>query len=578
MNQTALINPFAEEFDMQEDPILTPQQIARIEQFATHRTAEVGEILFDASDLDIPFFLVLSGSIAIVQPLEDEEKKVATRGAGQFTGEMTMISGRRSIFRGRVTEAAELLVVPGDRLRSLISRDAELGELIMAAFVTRRSTLIEGGDGNVVLLGTPDSSNTLALREFLTRNGHPFTYIDLETDSSASDLLRRFSVGMGDIPIVVCNNRHVLRNPSIRELAQCLDLNSNIDQNAVRDLIVIGAGPAGLAAAVYAASEGLSVLVIEKNAPGGQAGSSSKIENYLGFPMGLSGQELANRAIAQAIKFGAKLMVAQTVVHLDCNRKPYRVVLDSGMKFSARAVIIATGAQYARLLIGNIEAFTGRGIHYNATYMEAQLCTSEEVVVVGGGNSAGQAAIFLARTCAHVHIVVRSKRLADSMSQYLVDRIEENPKIDIHYQTEIIGLHGNAHLESIEWRDGKTGAVSSRPIRYVFVMAGASPRTEWLEDCIALDEKGFVLTGSDLHAGTSDTLWPLTRAPHMLETSMPGVFAVGDSRSGNVKRVASAVGEGSIAIHLVHRFLAETADSANSSVVEANKQFAMGKV
>ena len=563
---------------MQEDPILTPQQIARIEQFATHRTAEVGEILFDASDLDIPFFLVLSGSIAIVQPLEDEEKKVATRGAGQFTGEMTMISGRRSIFRGRVTEVAELLVVSGDRLRSLISRNAELGELIMAAFVTRRSTLIEGGDGNVVLLGTPDSSNTLALREFLTRNGHPFTYIDLETDSSASDLLRRFSVGMGDIPIVVCNNRHVLRNPSIRELAQCLDLNSNIDQNAVRDLIVIGAGPAGLAAAVYAASEGLSVLVIEKNAPGGQAGSSSKIENYLGFPMGLSGQELANRAIAQAIKFGAKLMVAQTVVHLDCNRNPFRVVLDSGMKFSARAVIIATGAQYARLPISNIEAFTGRGIHYNATFMESQLCTSEEVVVVGGGNSAGQAAIFLARTCAHVHIVVRSRRLADSMSQYLVDRIEENPKIDIHYQTEIIGLHGNSHLESIEWRDGKTGAVSSRPIRYVFVMAGASPRTEWLQDCIDLDEKGFVLTGSDLHPGNSDALWTLPRAPHMLETSMPGVFAVGDSRSGNVKRVASAVGEGSIAIHLVHRFLAETASTANSSANEASQQFAIGKV
>ena len=563
---------------MQEDPILSPQQIARIEQFATHRTAEVGEILFDASDLDIPFFLVLSGSIAIVQPLEEEEKKVATRGPGQFTGEMTMISGRRSIFRGRVTEAAELLVVPGDRLRSLISRDAELGELIMAAFVTRRFTLIEGGDGNVVLLGTPDSSNTLALREFLARNGHPFTYIDLETDSSASELLRRFSVGMGDIPIVVCNNRHVLRNPSIRELAQCLDLNSNIDQTAIRDLIVIGAGPAGLAAAVYAASEGLSVLVIEKNAPGGQAGSSSKIENYLGFPMGLSGQELANRAIAQAIKFGAKLMVAQTVVHLDCNRRPYRLVLDSGMKFSARAVIIATGAQYARLPIGNIEAFTGRGIYYNATYMEAQLCSSEEVVVVGGGNSAGQAAIFLARTCAHVHIVVRSQRLADSMSQYLVDRIEENPKIDIHYQTEIIGLRGIAHLESIEWRDGKTGDVSSHPIRYVFVMAGASPRTEWLGDCIALDGKGFVLTGSDLRAGTSDALWTLQRAPHMLETSMPGVFAVGDSRSGNVKRVASAVGEGSIAIHLVHRFLAETSDTANDRAVEASQQSAVGKV
>jgi thioredoxin reductase (NADPH) len=310
---------------------------------------------------------------------------------------------------------------------------------------------------------------------------------------------------------------------------------------------------------VYAASEGLKTLVVEKSAPGGQAGSSSKIENYLGFPTGLSGQELANRSIAQAQKFGVQLMVAQSVVHIDCSRQPYKVVLESGLKFNARSVVIATGAQYARLPIEQAEAFTGRGIYYNATHMEAQLCDSEEVAVVGGGNSAGQAAVFLAKTSLKVNLLVRSGKLSESMSQYLIARIDAHPKIEVHYLTQIVGVTGVAHLESIEWKNELSGLRVTKRIRHVFVMAGAAPRTEWLEDSFVLDKKGFIVTGPDL-VGYHDFQWPLSRPPLLLETSVAGIFAVGDTRAGSIKRVASAVGEGAMAVHLVHRFLAECAE------------------
>jgi thioredoxin reductase (NADPH) len=427
--------------------------------------------------------------------------------------------------------------------------------------------MIQLGEGNVVLFGTKGSARTLLLREFLTRNGHPFTYADIDMDSCAGELMEKLAVRSGEIPVVYCNRRYVLRNPSIAELAACLDLNINVAKG-VRDVLVIGAGPAGLAAAVYAASEGLKTLVIEKSAPGGQAGSSSKIENYLGFPTGLSGQELANRSIAQAQKFGAQLMVAQSVVHIDSSRPPYKVVLDSGLKFSARSVVIATGAQYARLPIEVAEAFTGRGIYYNATHMEAQLCDSEEVAVVGGGNSAGQAAVFLAQTSSKVHLLVRSGKLSESMSQYLIARIEAHPKIDVHYLTQIVAVTGTAHLENIEWKDDSLGLTITKQVRHVFVMAGAAPRTEWLEDSFVLDKKGFIVTGADL-AAYNDFQWPLPRSPLLLETSVPGIFAVGDTRAGSVKRVASAVGEGAMAVHLVHRFLAESTEWHNAALKHA---------
>ncbi len=451
-----------------------------------------------------------------------------------------------------------MLEVTRDAVLSLMAKDTELGDILMGAFVVRRQVLIQLGEGNVILFGTKASGRTLPLREFLTRNNYPFTYVDLETDTSFPQLIEKLAVRSGEIPVAYCNNRYVLRNPSIGELAACLDLNLNIDTDkSVRDVVVIGAGPAGLAAAVYAASEGLKTLIIEKGAPGGQAGSSSKIENYLGFPVGVSGQELVNRANAQAQKFGAQLIVAQSVVHIDCSRQPYKVILESGGKLRGRSIVIATGAQYALLPIDDANAFSGRGVYYNATHMEAQLCDSEEVVVVGGGNSAGQAALLLQLRSSRVHLLVRAPKLSESMSRYLVARIEAHPRIEIHYSTQVVSLSGTAHLENIEWRNKEAGTTEARAIRHVFVMAGAVPRTEWLQDCLVLDKNGFIITGQEL-IGYDEYQWPLERSPLLLETSIPGIFAVGDTRAGSVKRVASAVGEGAMAVHLIHRFLAES--------------------
>jgi thioredoxin reductase (NADPH) len=455
-------------------------------------------------------------------------------------------------------EAGALLELQAKDLRTLISRDAELSDIFMNAFLARRLSLKQLGHGNVLVLGSRYSANTLAAREFLTRDGHPFTYLDLDADESAQELLDRFGVSTGDIPVVICNNAKVLRNPSPKEIAECLGFNSNIDEAQVRDLVVVGAGPAGLAAAVYGASEGLDVLVIESAAPGGQAGSSSKIENYLGFPTGLSGQELAASAIAQSEKFGAQIMVARKVVSIVCDQRPYRVVLDNGQEIHTRSIVLATGAQYNKPGIANLDAFTGRGIYYNATFMEAQLCAGEPVVVIGGGNSAGQAAVFLAHNSAGVTILVRSRSLADTMSRYLTQRIEENPRIQVHYSAEITELKGDGHLEQVSWMDNTTHQTSTQQIRHVFVMTGASPKTSWLSGCLALDAKGFVLTGRSLEGVQAPIPWPLSRSPQMLETSLPAVFVVGDARAGNVKRVASAVGEGSIVVSLVHQALAES--------------------
>jgi len=443
-----------------------------------------------------------------------------------------------------------------DGLRPLVAKDAALSEILMRAFILRRLELIRTGQGNVILMGSRHSANTLRLREFLSRNEHPFTYVDFDVDKTSQELLDRFQVTVEEIPVIICNVCGVLRNPSIPELADCLGLNSAIEETQLRDLIIVGAGPSGLAA-VYAASEGLDVLVIETATPGGQAGSSSKIENYLGFPTGVSGQELVARAITQTEKFGAKMMVAHSVAHLDCARRPYKVVLDNGNGLAARAVVIATGAQCNKPGIANLERFEGQGIYYGATYMESPLCEAEEIVVVGGGNSAGQAAVFLSQTARKVHILVRSGELSDTMSRYLIQRIEENPEIALHLRPEIVGLEGDTRLGRVTWQDKTSGETSVHDIRHVFIMAGASPRTEWLRGCIALDNKGFILTGRDLDTLADAPAWTLARSPQMLETSRPGVFAVGDARSGNVKRVASAVGEGAIAVHLVHRASAE---------------------
>jgi thioredoxin reductase (NADPH) len=552
------LTPLSADIRGEAFPILTPEQINRIRPLSKVRNVEVGEILFEPGDAEIPFFVLLSGSMEIVQPAINGERLIVNHDtAGEFTGEITMISGRRGLVRGRVTAAGQFLEMSSSALRTLVARDAELSEILMRAFILRRVTLINRGQGNVILMGSRHSAKTLRLREFLTRNGHPHTYVDLDADTGAQELLDHFHVTVEEIPIVICNNRTVLRSPSIQELAKCLGLNAHVTTSEVKDVVIVGAGPSGLAAAVYGASEGLDVLVIEAESPGGQAGSSSRIENYLGFPMGISGQELAGRAAAQAQKFGAKVLIANNVTELNCEHRPYELKVDCGQVIRARTVVIASGAQYKKPAIENLSNFEGQGIYYGATYIEAQLCGNEPAIVVGGGNSAGQAAVYLSQTASKVHILVRSGKLSDTMSRYLIQRIEENPAIELHYCTEIVGLEGETQLESVTWRDNNTGETSTHDIRFVFIMAGGSPRTEWLKGCVAMDNKGFILTGRDLDPVSQDYRWPLTRPPLMLETSLPGVFAVGDVRSGNVKRVASAVGEGSIAISLVHRVLAE---------------------
>lgn len=552
--------PSALDAGTQTFPDLTTAQIDRIRPGSKLRKVQSGEILFRPGDTGVPFFVFLSGGMEIVQPDLAGERLITTHHAGAFTGELSMISGQRCLVLGRVTEPGEVLELSAEGLHSLIGRDAELSEIIMRAFILRRLALITNHLGNVILMGSRHSAATLGLREFLARNGHPYTYVDLDTDKMSQELLDRFEVKLEDVPIVICNARAVLRRPSIQELAECMGLNVGVDSTQVRDLIIVGAGPAGLGAAVYAASEGLDALLIETEAPGGQAGSSSKIENYLGFPTGVSGQELASRAISQAQKFGAKMMVAHSVVKLNCDRLPYKLVLDDGSVHSARAIVIATGAQYKKPALANLRKFEGQGVYYGATYIESQLCGDEEVIVVGGGNSAGQAAVFLSQTARKVYMLVRSGGLAETMSRYLIQRIAENPAIELHCSTEIVSLNGEARLERVDWIDKKTGETSSHEIRHVFIMAGASPRTEWLRGCVAMDDKGFILTGRDLDESTAangSSAWRLARAPQMLETSLPGVFAVGDVRAGNVKRVASAVGEGAISVHMVHRALAE---------------------
>ncbi|HEY4763521.1 MAG TPA: FAD-dependent oxidoreductase [Candidatus Sulfotelmatobacter sp.] len=552
--------PSALDASTQAFPVLTTAQIARLRPGGKSRKVEPNEILFQPDDTQVPFFVLLSGSMEIVQPNLTGERPIAKHGPGEFTGEITMISGQRSLVRGRVTVGGEFLEISGEGLRSIVAKDAELSEIFMRAFILRRLALISRGEGNVIVMGSRHCAATVRIREFLGRNAYPYTFVDLDTDKTSQELLDRFEVKLSEVPVVICNGRTVLRNPSTQELADCLGFNASIDESQVRDLIIVGAGPSGLAAAVYAASEGLDTLLVETESPGGQAGSSSMIENYLGFPTGISGQELASRAITQAQKFGAKMMVAHRVVQLRCSRRPYEVVLDNGNALAARAIVISTGAQYNRPTLAHLKKFEGQGVYYGATYIESQLCENEDVVVVGGGNSAGQAAVFLSQTARKVHMLVRSQALSDTMSRYLIQRIADNSAINLHYKTELVGLEGGTQLERVTWLDPATGQTSTHNIRHVFIMAGASPRTEWLKGCVLLDDKGFILTGRDLDASAGlipPFAWTLARPPQMLETSLPGVFAVGDVRSGNVKRVASAVGEGAISIHLVHRALAE---------------------
>ena len=533
-------------------PTLTPAQVARVSAYGSIRPVQPGEVLFEAGNQAVPFFIVRTGLIEIGRLEGTKATPITPLGPGQFTGEANMLSGRRSLVRVQALEPSEVAELTRAQLLTFVQTDAEVGDILMRAFILRRVELVARGLGDVALLGSSHSPGTLRVKAFLTRNGHPYTYIDLDTDADVQDLLDRFQVGVSDVPVVICRGDVVLRNPANEEIAGCLGFNDAIDQAHARDVVVVGAGPSGLAAAVYAASEGLDVLVLESNSPGGQAGSSSRIENYLGFPTGISGQDLAESAYAQAQKFGAQILIAKGATRLTCDRRRYAVQVDGGPPIPARTVVIATGAEYRRPLLANLARFEGAGVYYGATPVEAQLCRGEEALVVGGGNSAGQAALHLARYARRVTLVVRAPSLRAGMSHYLVQAVEATPNVEVRAGTTVVGGGGDGRLQQLVLRDS-SGAEDTVAADALFVLIGARPQIDWLPREIARDAYGFLLTGADLDGRD----WPLERRPLPFETSMPGVLAAGDVRHGSVKRVASAVGAGAIAVQVIHSLFAD---------------------
>ena len=538
-------------------PKLTQAQIDRIAVYGHTRSVKPGEILIEQGDTPMPFFVVTAGEVEIVSPSGTHETLITVHGNGQFTGDVNMISGRRSIVRAKATVPSEVIELNNKDLLRLVQNDAELSEILMRAFILRRAELIAAGVGDTILIGSGHSAGTLRIKDFLLRNGHPYSYMDLEQDSDVQNLLDTFKVDARNIPVLICRGQMVLHNPNNQEIADCLGFNESIDQTQARDLIIIGAGPSGLAAAVYGASEGLDVVVLETGSPGGQAGSSSKIENYLGFPTGISGHDLAGRAYMQAQKFGAKILIARAT-KISCDHSPYVVETENGARIPGRTVLIATGAQYRKLPLENLSQFEGAGVYYGATFVERQLCGGDEVIVVGGGNSAGQAAVYLSETAKQVYVLVRSVSLANSMSRYLISRIQEAPNIVVKSNTEISTLEGNHQLNSVQWRNNQTGVTEKHNIKHIFIMTGADPNTGWLNGCLMLDAKGFIDTGPDLSPEKLSTAgWSLKRDPYLLETSLPGIFAAGDVRGGSIKRVAAAVGEGSTVISFIHKIIQE---------------------
>lgn len=538
-------------------PRLTKAQIARLEPHGRRVATTAGEVLIEPGGHEAKMIVVLSGSVQIDVP-GMEQQVFQPLEPGDFAGEMSTLRGVPGFARVQVREAGEVLIIPDSDLRGVVQTDAELSEILMRAFILRRMGLISTPNTEMALIGSRYCGHTLFLREFLARNAYPHFYLDAEADEEAKGLLQGAGLTLADVPAVVGRGGRGLRKASLRQVAEFLEINPEFDADAVHDVLVVGAGPAGLAGAVYAASEGLDVRVIDSFAPGGQAGLSSRIENYLGFPTGISGQALAGRALVQSQKFGAKFHVACDAVALRCDSWPYRVEMADGNGVRARTVLIATGAQYRKPDLPNLAKYMGIGVYYAATHLEGRMCQNEEIIVVGGGNSAGQAAVFLAGGCRHVHIMVRSDGLAESMSHYLIRRIEESPNITLHTRTQITSLEGEDQLEQVTWTNARTGQSETHRIGHVFVMTGAAPNTEWLKGCVNLDDKGFVRTGPDLSIEElTAARWPLSRPPHLMETSLPGVFAVGDVRSGSVKRIASGVGEGSICVQFVHRVLKE---------------------
>ena len=537
-------DPMARE--AQTFPVLDEATIARVSRYGTEERLDAGAVLFERGDRSVDFFVVLEGSIEIFDVDEHDRPQVfVVLRARQFAGELDLFNDRQVLVSARAGAAARVLRVKRADFRRLVSTESDIGEIVMRAFILRRVGLLRHVHGGVVVVGPAHTADTLRIVQFLSRNAYPHRLLDTERDAEAGGFLDCFSLTPADLPVVIAPGHRVLKNPSLARMADDLGLTETFDHAQVFDLAVVGAGPAGLAAAVYGASEGLETIVVESLAPGGQAGTSSKIENYLGFPTGISGQALAGRAQVQAQKFGARLALSRAVVGLDCDETPFTLTLDDGQTIRSRAIVIATGARYRKLGPVDDGRFEGAGIYYAATAMEASLCADEDVIVVGGGNSAGQAAVFLSGSARHVNVLVRSGGLAATMSDYLVQRIDRSERISLHAYCAITTLDGDGHLERVTWTDAKTGAATTKAARSVFVMIGAEPNTRFIDGCLALDAQGFVCTGAKAGADAD--------SPYA--TSRPGIFAVGDVRSGSVKRVASGVGEGSVVVHAVHRWL-----------------------
>jgi len=542
-------------------PTLTLQEIARMRRFGDVRHYNSGEMLFETGKPGPGMFVVLSGHVAITQrdglghvtPIIDQ-------GPGQFLAEIGQLSGRVALVDGHAEGDVETLLIPPERLRALLVAEADLGERIMRALILRRVSLIQGGVGGPVLIGPSNSSGVIRLQSFLTRNGIPHHLLDKDTDHDAAELIARYSPSPSDWPLVVMVDGSVLRNPGESELARALGMIGGPAGDRIYDAAIVGCGPAGLATAVYAASEGLSVVVLDARAYGGQAGASARIENYLGFPTGISGQALAGRAFSQAQKFGADIMIPMAAKSLDCTRAEgaFALKLDGGETLRARSVVVASGARYRRPDIENLDRFEGRGIWYWASPIEARLCAEQEVVLVGGGNSAGQAAVFLSGHARKIYMIIRGGGLGASMSRYLIERIEATPNIELIFNTELVALEGteDGSLERVRWRSRLGGEDHAADIRNVFLFVGADPATDWLNGCgVTVDRGGFVVTGAQSEQNQG-------RLVAQLETSVPGVFAVGDVRSGSVKRVGGAIGEGAQVVAALHGFLGDVAKPA----------------
>jgi thioredoxin reductase (NADPH) len=546
-----MFSPLIEQRRGQMFPQLSADDIARLERFGERATFSAGQRMVATGEISPGLFVIHSGDVAVSQRgPEGDAQLITTHGAGHFMGELAQLSNRPSLVDAHAQSAVEALVIPSRRLRDVLVENADLGERIMRALILRRVGLLETGSGGPIVVGRSGQADMLRLENFLERNGHPHQHLDPATDSCARTLIERFHIQPNELPIVLCPNGQLLRNPTEGELARCIGLVRPIDPDRLYDVAIVGAGPAGLAAAVYAGSEGLCTIVLDCRAFGGQAGASSRIENYMGFPTGISGMALMARAFNQAQKFGVEMAIPDEISRLNSAPHGFTLDLANGETLKTRAVVIASGALYRKLDIANMAQFEGTSIHYWASPLEARLCAGQEVALVGAGNSAGQGAVFLASQVSKVWMIVRGKSLEATMSNYLVERIRAQPNIEVLTETEIVALDGkDGLLDSLRWRDRKTGAETQKDIRHLFLFIGAAPNTDWLASCEVLrDEKGFIRTDAG-------------RPLQPLETSMEGVFAIGDVRAGSVKRVAASVGEGAQVVAALHAYLAQAQTS-----------------